>query len=765
MAAFERSQQAALEKEQHDAELVRLAALKVAEEHAAELARQKRIAEKRRAEKELAEGLLAAAEAAMAKKEQEELARLRRKAEARRKEIEHARLLAEKKAKLKAEAEIKQKMAELERQHAEEVARVQREQEMESQRRKKQQEDAANAAARAAELAAREAQHAKEMAQLKKQMEEKAELERLGEQRLAESHAAAEAEMAALAAAEAAARDRAERNAQAEKERRREEEEKRAKEEEEAQEKKELAEKEALRVAELAKAQEAKKSQRKLDLVEAKKRKLQELEAAKLAAKAQEEERNKKNMTALVTKAQTESCCTYKLTEQQLVYQEYYSCSTCGDQKMGGGCFCFQCAENCHAGHDIKKAGAAPSFCDCGHDRATCLMMKSPSERKALQAKSKVTPDQAVTESTSDRSMDDSAEHPYIQILKDCKSSGRSWSDPDFPHDDSSIFGHGEVLHPDWVGTKWLRIKDIVKEPTIFLPPIDANDIRQGSLGNCWFMSACAVLTQKPEALMAVFVTREYNEQGVYGLRFFKNGKVANVTVDDWLPIQQYGPQHIDTLFAKPKDAKAIWVMLIEKAFAKLHHSYQNIEGGWIDDALVDLAGGVADRIRWTDEKTKTAIHDGSLWTMLLKYHSSGFLLGCGSPVGASDSEADASPFGIVQSHAYSILNLVAVDGIQLIQVRNPWSVIPCKRNRVQMHPGRREKPLRCTIQLWPSVPLHVWRDRKRHPVSCVYVCSLVSVLTHSRCAGRLSILGGVSSGPVTGVMTLPFGLVVCNRR
>lgn len=73
-----------------------------------------------------------------------------------------------------------------------------------------------------------------------------------------------------------------------------------------------------------------------------------------------------------------------------------------------------------------------------------------------------------------------------------------------------------------------------------------------------WFMSACAVLTQKPEALMAVFITKEYNEEGVYGLRFFKNGKVANVVIDDYLPIVQRG-NNIDTLFAKPKDYKAVW--------------------------------------------------------------------------------------------------------------------------------------------------------------------------------------------------------------
>jgi hypothetical protein len=94
---------------------------------------------------------------------------------------------------------------------------------------------------------------------------------------------------------------------------------------------------------------------------------------------------------------------------------------------------------------------------------------------------------------------------------------------------------------------------------------------------------------------------------------------------------------------------------------------------GWVDSALVDLTGGQADRLSWQDKKVKQSITDGSLWTLLLKYCESGFLLGCGSPVGASDSESDASNTGIVQSHAYSILKLQLVDEFQLIRLRNPW--------------------------------------------------------------------------------------------
>lgn len=46
--------------------------------------------------------------------------------------------------------------------------------------------------------------------------------------------------------------------------------------------------------------------------------------------------------------------------------------------------------------------------------------------------------------------------------------------------------------------------------------------------------------------------------------------------------------------------------------------------------------------------------------------------MGAGTPSG-SDSEANASPSGIVQGHAYSILDVQEADEFKLIQLRNPW--------------------------------------------------------------------------------------------
>jgi hypothetical protein len=55
---------------------------------------------------------------------------------------------------------------------------------------------------------------------------------------------------------------------------------------------------------------------------------------------------------------------------------------------------------------------------------------------------------------------------------------------------------------------------------------------------------------------------------------------------------------------------------------------------------------------------------------MLVSWNNKNYLMGVGSPSG---SDSDVSNLGIVQGHAYSILDIAEIDGFKLIQLRNPW--------------------------------------------------------------------------------------------
>lgn len=85
----------------------------------------------------------------------------------------------------------------------------------------------------------------------------------------------------------------------------------------------------------------------------------------------------------------------------------------------------------------------------------------------------------------------------------------------------------------------WKRIPDIadLKDKNgdlhIFFEEIEPNDIQQGQIGDCYFLSSLAALAEVPDRIKSMFLNVTTNDVGMYGAFMAKNGKKMVVVIDD----------------------------------------------------------------------------------------------------------------------------------------------------------------------------------------------------------------------------------------
>lgn len=91
---------------------------------------------------------------------------------------------------------------------------------------------------------------------------------------------------------------------------------------------------------------------------------------------------------------------------------------------------------------------------------------------------------------------------------------------------------------------------------------------------------------------------------GMIKIRIWRYGHWQEVYIDDRLP-QRAGSY----CYARCSDPNEFWVALVEKAVAKLHGSYEAIEGGMPIEAMVDLTGGLAERYELKNERMHRTLY------------------------------------------------------------------------------------------------------------------------------------------------------------
>eukprot|EP00928_Gymnodinium_smaydae_P017636 TRINITY_DN16748_c0_g1_i1.p1 TRINITY_DN16748_c0_g1~~TRINITY_DN16748_c0_g1_i1.p1 ORF type:complete len:686 (+),score=79.47 TRINITY_DN16748_c0_g1_i1:281-2338(+) len=252
-------------------------------------------------------------------------------------------------------------------------------------------------------------------------------------------------------------------------------------------------------------------------------------------------------------------------------------------------------------------------------------------------------------------------------IRQACCAANESFVDTAFLPGDRCLYadpGH----RSDRPFVVWRRPKEFLKEVVMFKDDISPCDIKQGALGDCWFLSALAAIAEVPDRIRALFATTEANDEGVYEVVCWKNGVRTTIVVDDWFPCNPstgepcYSHTHGDEL----------WVIILEKAWAKLHGSYEAIEGGIPMEALMDLLGEPGQVLVF--EEHQDEINSGGFRLAQKQFYDLGYVVTAGTPGKDDQTKAeDRQGQGIIPGHAYTVLGLKDVKENHLVELRNPW--------------------------------------------------------------------------------------------
>ena len=88
----------------------------------------------------------------------------------------------------------------------------------------------------------------------------------------------------------------------------------------------------------------------------------------------------------------------------------------------------------------------------------------------------------------------------------------------------------------------WRRGTEIYGgEARLFLDRIEPCDIKQGILGDCYFLSSIASIAEKEERIKKIFVSTDINKYGCYCVRICERGEWEEVIVDDVFPTDRNG--------------------------------------------------------------------------------------------------------------------------------------------------------------------------------------------------------------------------------
>lgn len=200
---------------------------------------------------------------------------------------------------------------------------------------------------------------------------------------------------------------------------------------------------------------------------------------------------------------------------------------------------------------------------------------------------------------------------------------------------------------------------------SLYVDGVSFDDVIQGSIANCYMVSAFSSLAHANPELIQKAITD--HGDGTYSVRFFEKDaygafKPVTVKVDSDLATE-FGTTN---KYGKARDTSEQWVTILEKAYAQWKGGYEAIgNGGRSGDVFEALTGK---RANWTSTTYSSADRIYASITTAVAAHR---------PVTAGthgkDSGVDYTGTGVYAWHAYTVLGAKEENGTKYIELRNPW--------------------------------------------------------------------------------------------
>lgn len=219
----------------------------------------------------------------------------------------------------------------------------------------------------------------------------------------------------------------------------------------------------------------------------------------------------------------------------------------------------------------------------------------------------------------------------------------------------------------------WKRPSEFMSAPKM-IQLVSPYSITQELVGDCSFVSsliiAAAYERRHHKQLITSIIYPQnsrgepiYNPSGKYMIKLHYNGVPRKVIVDDLLPVDS----RKKLFMSFSNNANELWVSLIEKAYMKLHGGY-DFPGSNSGVDLFCLTGWLPEPMHVDED----GFNPDRTWERVLGGSRNGDVLI--TIATGRMSEAEEERWGLVETHAYAVLDARDVRGLRMVLVKNPWA-------------------------------------------------------------------------------------------